>query len=201
LQQAYTPDGLLASITDANNHTTSFAYDGLDRLATTTYPLGSTETFTYDADNNVLTRKTRANQTISFAYDTLNRLKTKTPPSPATAVNYGYDLNDRPTSISDGSAAIAAAVPPSGRSNTPPTPPTMPQPADRHLLDPGTYCRGAIRGQRDIRAQLQQDQPAHRPDRDRQQLVQLSGRDAEHCELHGECAQSIHRGGRGEPQL
>ena len=116
LQQAYTPDGLLASLTDANNHATSFAYDGFNRLGTTTYPLGSTETLTYDADNNVLTRKTRANQTISFTYDTLNRLKTKSPPAPATAVNYGYDLNNRLTSVSDGSAPIVAAVPPSGPS-------------------------------------------------------------------------------------
>jgi RHS repeat-associated protein len=116
VQKSYTPDGLLASLTDANNHTTSFGYDGLNRLATTTYPLGTTETLTYDADSNVLTRKTRANQTISYAYDTLNRLIAKTPPSPATAVNYRYDLNNRLISVSDGSAAIAAAVPPSGPS-------------------------------------------------------------------------------------
>jgi len=44
----------------------------------TTYPLGSTEAFTYDADNNILTRKTRAGATITFTYDTLNRLATKT---------------------------------------------------------------------------------------------------------------------------
>ena len=116
LQQSYTPDGQLASLTDANNNTTSFAYDGFDRLATTTYPLGSTETLTYDADSNVLTRKTRANQTITFAYDTLNRLKTKTPPSPAPVVSYRYDLAGRLTGVSDTSAAIAAAVPPSGTS-------------------------------------------------------------------------------------
>jgi len=105
-----------ASLTDANNHTASFAYDGLDRLATTTYPLGSTETLTYDADSNVLTRKTRANQTIGFAYDTLNRLITKTPPSPAPVVSYRYDLGNRLMGVSDTSAAIAAAVPPSGLS-------------------------------------------------------------------------------------
>ncbi len=57
LRKTYTPDGLLASLTDANNRTTSFVYDGLGRLATTTYPLGSTETQTYDADSNVLTCK------------------------------------------------------------------------------------------------------------------------------------------------
>jgi YD repeat-containing protein len=116
LQQAYAPDGPLASLTDANNHATSFAYDGFDRLATTTYPLGSTKTRTYDADGNVLTRKNRANQTINYAYDTLNRLITKTRPSPAPVVSYGYDLAGHPTVVSDTSAAIAAAVPPSGTS-------------------------------------------------------------------------------------
>ncbi|MGB9118157.1 hypothetical protein [Bradyrhizobium sp.] len=120
LQQAYSQDGLLVSLTDANNHATSFAYDGFDRLAITTYPpdgtnTQTTEVLTYDADSNVTTRQTRAGQTISFVYDTLNRLETKTPPSPATAVNFAYDLNNRLTSASDGSAAISAAVPPSGR--------------------------------------------------------------------------------------
>jgi RHS repeat-associated protein len=111
LQQTYTPDGLLASLTDANSHATGFAYDGFDRLATTTYPLGSTETLTYDADGNVLTNKTRANQTIGFAYDTMNRLVTKTPPSPAPVVSYRYDSNNRLAGVSDTSAAI---VPPTG---------------------------------------------------------------------------------------
>src|SRR6266481_1419017 len=80
LQKSYTPDGLLASRTDANNHATSFAYDGFDRLATTTYPLGSTEVLAYDGDSNVTSRKTRAGQTIGFSYDTLNRLITKSQP-------------------------------------------------------------------------------------------------------------------------
>jgi YD repeat-containing protein len=70
------PDGLRASLTDANANTATFAYDGFDRLATTTYPnpgTGSTtETFTYDADSNVKTRKTRAGSTITYTYDTLN---------------------------------------------------------------------------------------------------------------------------------
>jgi YD repeat-containing protein len=78
--------------------------------------LGSTEVLTYDADSNVLTRKTRAGDTISFAYDTLNRLITKTPPSPAPVVSYRYDLSNRLMGVNDTSAAIAAAVPPSGPS-------------------------------------------------------------------------------------
>lgn len=33
VQQSYTPNGVLASLTDANAHTTSYTYDGLDRAA------------------------------------------------------------------------------------------------------------------------------------------------------------------------
>jgi YD repeat-containing protein len=91
LQQSYTPDGLIASLTDANNNTTSFTPDGFDRLSTTSYPDGSTENLTYDSDSNVLTRQTRAGPTIAFTYDTLNRLSAKAPPSEPT-VSYAYDL-------------------------------------------------------------------------------------------------------------
>src|SRR5262249_47434255 len=72
LQLGYTPDSLLAGLADANSYATSFVYDGLDRLSTTTYPDNSTETRTYDAGGNLLSRHTRANQTILFTYDTLN---------------------------------------------------------------------------------------------------------------------------------
>jgi len=90
VQQAYTPDGLRASLTDANGNATAFAYDGFDRRATVTYPGGSTRTFTYDA---------------------LNRPLTKTPPAGAV-VTYGYDLAGRLTNASDTSAAVTAATPP-----------------------------------------------------------------------------------------
>ena len=77
VQRAYTPDGLTASLTVARDNTTfnvtNFAYDGLNRRSTTTYPDSSTVTFGYDADGNVLTRQTRASQTVTFTYDTLNR--------------------------------------------------------------------------------------------------------------------------------
>jgi len=114
LQRTYTPDGLLASLIDAKGGTTTFSYNPLDQLATTAYPLGRTETFQYDADGNVTSRKTRANQMIAYTYDTLGRLATKTPPSPGTSVNYRYDLNNRPLSVSDNGSTMVAAVPPSG---------------------------------------------------------------------------------------
>jgi RHS repeat-associated protein len=105
---------VLASLADANGNSTGFAYDGFDRLATTTYPGGTTETYTYDADSNVLTRKTRAGGTpIAFAYDTLNRLITKTPPT-GPVVTYTYDLMGGLKSASDNSSAITSAVAPGG---------------------------------------------------------------------------------------
>jgi RHS repeat-associated protein len=121
VQRAYTPDGLTASLTIARNNTTfnvtNFAYDGFDRLATTTYPDSSTETLGYDADGNVLTRKTRAAQTITFTYHTLNRLATKAAPLEPT-VTYTYDLAGRLIGASDTSAAITALVSPSGTLGT-----------------------------------------------------------------------------------
>jgi YD repeat-containing protein len=114
LVQSYTPDGQLASLTDANGNTTSYAYDGFDRLSTTTYPDSSTERQTYDANDNVLTRSTRAKQTFTYTYDTLNRLSTKTPPASGPVVTYTYDLAGRVTSVSDTSSSIVSAVPPTG---------------------------------------------------------------------------------------
>jgi RHS repeat-associated protein len=107
LQQSYTPDGLIGSLTDAIGNISTFTPDGFDRLATTTYPDSSTEVLGYDADGNVLTRQTRAGAAIGFTYDTLNRLTTKAAPSEST-VTYGYDLASHLLSVSDTSAAITA---------------------------------------------------------------------------------------------
>lgn len=107
LQQAYTPDGLIASLTNANGFATSFAPDGFDRLSTTTYPNASTEALTYDSDSNITSRKTRAGATISLTYDTLNRLATKSAPSEPT-VTYTYDLAGHPIGFTDNSASMVA---------------------------------------------------------------------------------------------
>ena len=59
------PGSKLARLTDANN-TTTFTYDGLDRLSLTSYPLGTTQALTYDADSNILTQTTRAGDQVTF---------------------------------------------------------------------------------------------------------------------------------------
>ncbi|MFO1114037.1 MAG: RHS repeat-associated core domain-containing protein, partial [Beijerinckiaceae bacterium] len=106
---AYTPDGRVGNLSFARSNAqfniTTLAYDGFDRLATTTYPNSSVERLGYDANDNILTRQTRAGPTIAYTYDTLNRLSTKAAPSEAT-VTYRYDLDNRLTGASDNSAAI-----------------------------------------------------------------------------------------------
>jgi RHS repeat-associated protein len=81
--------GLLTAITDANNNVTSYAYNGIHRLTTTTFPNGATETYTYYPDGLLNTKTDRKNQTITYSYDRLKRLVTKTYPN-STAITYSY---------------------------------------------------------------------------------------------------------------
>lgn len=70
----FTPNGAVLTATDANNNTTNYAYDGFDRLATVTYPGGSYDGTSYDANGNVTARRLRDGQSIGYSYDALNRL-------------------------------------------------------------------------------------------------------------------------------
>ncbi len=115
VSQTYTADGRVGSIAIARNNTapdtTSYAYDGFDRLSSTTYPNGgsgvTSEGLTYDGDGNVKTRTTRKGDVITLTYDTLNRLSTKAAPSEPT-VTYAYDLTGRLTAANDNSAAVTS---------------------------------------------------------------------------------------------
>ncbi len=104
---AYTPNGKEASVYDAlgATHTTTYTYDGFDRLAVTTYPDASHESLSYDADGNVTSRTTRAGDLIAYGYDLLDRLRTKAVPStsgsPAHAVASAYTLAGRVTALTD----------------------------------------------------------------------------------------------------
>lgn len=109
----YTLNGKVFTATDGENNTTTYEYDGFDRLAklrlpVTTLGAGSSSTadyeqYTHDANGNVLTRRTRAGETLSFAYDALDRLTSKVVPERSGLssthtrdVHYGYDLMGRP---------------------------------------------------------------------------------------------------------
>ncbi len=66
---SYSPNGHLAGLAIAHGNsvadTTSFTYDGLDRLATNTWPDASTEVLSYDADGNVTVKVTRKGDAIN----------------------------------------------------------------------------------------------------------------------------------------
>ena len=109
-QYTYTANGKLGSLTDGHlptGNVTSFGYDGFDRPLTTTYPGGTKETLSYDADGNVRSRQTRKGDTIAFGYDTLNRRTSKIAPGEPT-VTMSYDPAGRVLSVSDDSAALSA---------------------------------------------------------------------------------------------
>ncbi len=198
LALGYTPDGLLASLGDANGNTTGYAYDGLDRLAATTYPDSSTESYSYDANSNTLSRKTRRGDTISYTYDTLNRLATKAAPGEAT-VSYGWDLAGRITSVSDFSAAIA--VPSTTPSYSGHDQLGRDEPAGQGELEPGRHADRTHGERGHLRPRLRPDQPPHQPDRDRQQLVVLSGGHRRQHRLHRQQPEPIHRRWLGASDL
>ena len=105
---SYTPNGKEASVYDAlgTTHTTSYAYDGFDRLKTTTFADGTTEQLSsYDADGNVGTRTNRAGQVINYTYDNLDRVHTKVVPTVGSitgdTVTWAYDLKNEVTILTD----------------------------------------------------------------------------------------------------
>jgi RHS repeat-associated protein len=104
---SYTLNGLVQTLTDGENNKTSYVYDGFDRLSQTQYPntakgsgtsnASDYEQLSYDANSNVNQYRARSGGTIGFAYDNLDRLTSKTSAG-LPAVNYTYDLLDRPLS-------------------------------------------------------------------------------------------------------
>ncbi len=65
--------GLIASITDAHSYTTSYAYDGGDRLQSTTFPDGTSELYSSTLDG-LLTSVNRDGKRIDYGYDPYKRL-------------------------------------------------------------------------------------------------------------------------------
>jgi len=110
----WTPNGKLATVTDGENNTTTFEYDGHDRLSKTRYPVATVgalassttdyEQLSYDANSNIIQDRRRDGQLITFTYDNLNRITFKDVPNLVTGeydATTAYDNFDHPTTVSD----------------------------------------------------------------------------------------------------
>lgn len=111
---AYDTEDSLLSITDANNHTTQFAYNARGWVTQTTVPSTLQESYTYDAAGNLLSKTDRKNQTIQYVYDALYRLTSKTYPD-STRVEYAYDLAGKVQQVSDPAGTYSFAYDNMGR--------------------------------------------------------------------------------------
>jgi YD repeat-containing protein len=111
-KNSYTLNGKLASVTDGESNTTTFEYDGHDRLSKTRYPVAAVgalassttdyEQLTYDANGNVTQRRLRDGQLHNLTYDNLNRLTFKDVPNTVyyeNDISTTYDLMGRPLSV------------------------------------------------------------------------------------------------------
>lgn len=96
----YTPIGLLGSITDPINRTTSLAYDDADRLVRQTQPDGSVISFSYDAAGNMVSLTPPGETARTFTYSDHNQLTSTTDPNAITGgdtTQYTYNLANQIT--------------------------------------------------------------------------------------------------------
>ena len=106
---AYSNNGVLSHVIDANLNRTTYEVDGHDRLTRTRMPLlvigansSSTTDFeqlTLDPNGNVTSRLLRGGQVIGYTYDALNRLTAKDLPAAEQDIAYAYDLAGRLTNV------------------------------------------------------------------------------------------------------
>ncbi len=124
---AYTDNGRVLHVTDAEGNRTTYEYDGFDRLYRTYMPhpdsdnTSSTtdyEQLTYDAAGNVTARRLRDNTSIAFSYDALNRLVESDPPIESYdqfEVAYSYDNLGRMTQAASSWNSVSFAYDALGR--------------------------------------------------------------------------------------
>ena len=103
----YDPLGNLASLTDANSHSTQNVFDVFSDITGKTLPDGSLqESRAYDASGNLTQLTHFSGKTTTYAYDALNRLTTRTPdPTLVTepVVSYTYTPTGKYASTTDAS--------------------------------------------------------------------------------------------------
>jgi RHS repeat-associated protein len=69
----YDPNSNLEAVTDARGHQTTHAYDALDRHTSTVYPDGTSRSFDYDLDGNLIRAQDPNGLRLHFLVDALGR--------------------------------------------------------------------------------------------------------------------------------
>jgi len=117
--RAYTYDafGRIASASDGAGRTTSYTYDGDDRVLTTSFSDGTpTVTNTYDTAGHLLTQASGSG-TVTNTYDQLGHLLTTAntaSPAALSTITYGYDKSGNQTSYTDQDGTVTSAYDASG---------------------------------------------------------------------------------------
>ncbi len=97
----YGGDGEQLTIKDANNNTTTYTYDGWNRLNDTAFPDTTHEHLVMDENGNVTTRTTRASQNLTYTFNALDWITQKASLSPAVTTSWTYLLDGRVDVLSD----------------------------------------------------------------------------------------------------
>jgi RHS repeat-associated protein len=99
----YTPSGLIATITDAQQHMTTYQYDSRGNRTAVIDPINGAShptTFTYDSMNRLTAITYPDSSSVGFGYDYLGRRTSVTDQNQKTTT-YAYDDADRLTSVTD----------------------------------------------------------------------------------------------------
>jgi RHS repeat-associated protein len=128
ITSTYSSNGLVATVTDAENNKTTYEYDGHDRLVKTRFPdatkgAGTSsatdyEQRTLDAAGNATGRRLRDATSIGYTYDTLGRVTLKDLPGTELDVSYTYDALSRMTGASQSGHALSYTYDALGRQLT-----------------------------------------------------------------------------------
>jgi|GEM_PF-697100 len=105
----YTPTGQIETVTDAGGNLTKYTYDALDRLVRINFPSKTKgagvesatdyEQNTYNALDQIVTKRTRGDDNIAYTYDALGRLLNRMVPGNASSYSFSYDAADRPLTM------------------------------------------------------------------------------------------------------
>lgn len=116
IAKTYDDLGRLSTVTDAENNTTTYVYDGMNRLQKTEYPnpikgAGTSSTtdyeqYGYDPNGNVTSVQLRDGTSIAYGYDNLGRLLSKDLPGTEATISYIYDLLGNPLAATQGSMTV-----------------------------------------------------------------------------------------------